>query len=122
MKKILVVDDQLEVRELVEATLNIGDYEIHKAGDGESALKMAAETHPDLIILDVMMPGSIDGYEVCRRLRANPETATSSIVMLTARGQEADRQKGKEVGADDYFAKPFSPLELLNKVEEMLGE
>jgi len=122
MKKILVVDDQLEVRELVEATLNIGDYEIHKAGDGESALKMAAKTHPDLIILDVMMPGSIDGYEVCRRLRANPETATSSIVMLTARGQEADRQKGKEVGADDYFAKPFSPLELLNKVEEMLGE
>jgi DNA-binding response OmpR family regulator len=122
MKKILIVDDQLEVRELVEVTLNIGSYEIYKAASGESALQIAGEVRPDLIILDVTMPGGIDGYEVCRRLRSNPATRDSSIVMLTARGQEDDRQRGKEAGADDYFAKPFSPLELLNKVEEVLGE
>ena len=122
MKKILIVDDQREVRELVEVTLNIGSYEIHKAADGESALRIASEVRPDLIILDVMMPGGMDGYEVCRRLRSNPETSGSSILMLTARGQEGDRQKGKDAGADDYFAKPFSPLELLNKVEAILGE
>ena len=122
MKKILIVDDQREVRELVEATLNIGDYHIFKASDGEGALAIAQEAHPDLIILDIMMPGGMDGYEVCRRLKSDPETANCRVVMLTARGEEADRQKGAEVGADDYFVKPFSPLELLNKVEEILGE
>jgi len=122
MKKILIVDDQLEVRELVEVTLNIGDYRIFKAADGKSALEIARDAKPDLVILDVMMPGNIDGYEVCRRLKSDPTTASSRIVMLTARGRDADRDQGKEVGADDYFVKPFSPLELLNKVEEILGE
>lgn len=122
MKTILIVDDQLEVRELVEMTLNVGNYRIFKAADGKSALETAQSVHPDLIILDIMMPGGVDGYEVCRRLKHNPATADCHVMMLTSRGQKADRAKGKEVGADDYFAKPFSPLELLNKVEEVLGE
>ena len=113
MKKILIVDDQLEVRELVEVTLRIGDYEI--------LLALARSQKPDLILLDVMMPGSdMDGIEVCRQLKGNPETARIQVVMLTAKSQETDVNAAKEAGADEYFSKPFSPLELMRKVEEIL--
>lgn len=122
MKKILIVDDQQEVRELVEVTLRIGEYTIRQAASGDQALVIARAEHPDLILLDVMMPSSsIDGYEVCRQLKSDPMTKKISIVMLTARGQEADIEMGKQAGADDYFTKPFSPLQLMNKVEELLG-
>jgi CheY-like chemotaxis protein len=122
MKKILIVDDQQEVRELVEVTLRIGDYTIWQAASGDQALAVARAEHPDLILLDVMMPNSsIDGYEVCRQLKSDPMTKKINIVMLTARGQEADIEMGKQAGADDYFTKPFSPLQLMNKVEELLG-
>jgi CheY-like chemotaxis protein len=122
MKKILIVDDQPEVRELVDVTLRIGDYEIWQAASGDQALIVARAELPDLILLDVMMPNSsIDGYEVCRQLKADPATQHIFIVMLTARGQEADIEMGKQAGADDYFTKPFSPLQLMNKVEELLG-
>ena len=121
-KEILVVEDRVEIQDLVELTLDIADYGIHKAVDGERALELVRDIHPDLIILDVMLLGDMDGYEVCRRVKANPAMANSRVVMLTERGQETDRQKGQEAGADDYFVKPFSPLELLNKVEEILGD
>ena len=122
MKKILIVDDQPEVRELVEVTLRIGDYTILQAANGGQALAVARSELPDLILLDVMMPNSsIDGFEVCRQLKSEPATQLIGIVMLTARGQEVDRELGKRVGADDYFTKPFSPLQLMNKVEELLG-
>ncbi len=122
MKKILIVDDQPEVRELVEVTLRIGDYAIFQAGDGSQALSIARAELPDLILLDVMMPNSpIDGFEVCRRLKSEPTTQSINVVMLTARGQGIDREMGKQVGADDYFTKPFSPLQLMNKVEKLLG-
>ena len=121
MKKILIVDDQPEVRELVEVTLRIGDYTILQAANGGQALAVARSELPDLILLDVMMPNSsIDGFEVCRQLKSEPATQLIGIVMLTARGQEVDRELGKRVGADDYFTKPFSPLQLMNKVEELL--
>lgn len=121
MKKILIVDDQLEVRELVEVTLRIGDYEILQAENGEQALALARSQKPDLILLDVMMPGSdMDGIEVCRQLKGNPETARIQVVMLTAKSQETDVNAAKEAGADEYFSKPFSPLELMRKVEEIL--
>jgi len=120
MKKILVVDDEPEVRRLVEVTLRSGDYEILQAEDGEKAIDIARTEIPDLIIMDVMMPGDIDGFEAARILKNNPETKAIAIVMLTARGQEADKEKGSEVGADDYFVKPFSPLELIKKIEEVL--
>jgi two-component system phosphate regulon response regulator PhoB len=122
MKKILIVDDQPEVRELVDVTLRIGDYAIWQAASGDQALMVARAEHPDLILLDVMMPtSSIDGFEVCRQLKMDPLTHDINIVMLTARGQEADVEMGRRVGADDYFTKPFSPLQLMNKVEELLG-
>lgn len=122
MKKILIVDDQPEVRELVDVTLRIGDYAIWQAASGDQALTVARAEHPDLILLDVMMPtSSIDGFEVCRQLKMDPLTQDINIVMLTARGQEADVEMGRRVGADDYFTKPFSPLQLMNKVEELLG-
>ena len=122
MKKILIVDDQPEVRELVEVTLRIGAYDILQAGSGDQALAIARAEHPDLMLLDVMMPNSsVDGFEVCRQLKSDPATRDITIVMLTARGQEKDIQTGKQAGADDYFIKPFSPLQLMSKVEEVMG-
>ena len=121
MKTIMIVDDQAEIRELVEITLGISDYNIVTAADGESAKAAARKAQPDLIILDVMMGGRMEGYEVCRDLKADPATADCRVIMLTGRAEEVDRERGLQAGADDYFTKPFSPLELINKVEEMLG-
>ncbi len=121
MKKILVVDDQLEVRELVGVTLRSDDYQVIQAESGEKAVEVAMSEKPDLIIMDIMMPGGMDGLEATRALKNNPETKDSIIIMLTAKGQEADKEEGFKAGADDYFTKPFSPLELIRKVEEVLG-
>ena len=122
MKKILIVDDQIEVRELVQVTLEIGDYQILTAANGQEAVEVAQTEHPDIILMDIMMPGSeVDGLEACRRLKANPATAGIIIVMLSAKGQEADLEAGKRAGADDYFIKPFSPIALIEKVEEVIG-
>jgi CheY-like chemotaxis protein len=122
MKKILIVDDQAEVRELVEVTLSIGDYQIMQASSGDEALAVVRAEHPDLILLDVMMPNSsIDGFEVCRLIKSDAVVRDTVIVMVTARGQEQDLEMGRSVGADGYFTKPFSPLQLMNMVEEVLG-
>lgn len=122
MKKILIVDDQAEVRELVEVTLRIGPYEISQASSGDEALIITRSERPDLVLLDVMMPNSpVDGFEVCRQIKSDPATRNINVVMITARGQEADIEMGRQAGADDYFTKPFSPLQLMNKVEEILG-
>ena len=120
MKKILIVDDQLEVRELVAVTLRSDDYEVLQAKNGIEAVEMAKITMPDLIIMDVMMP-VMDGIEATRRIKNDPATAACTIVMLTAKSQESDRKAGLDAGAASYFAKPFSPLELLKKVEEVLS-
>lgn len=121
IKTILIVDDQPEVRELVSVTLEIGPYRILTAENGEQALEIARAELPDLMLLDIMMPGGPDGLEVCRRLKNDPRTSGIYIVMLTAKGQEKDKEAGRLAGADDYFVKPFSPLELIYKVEEVLG-
>jgi len=122
MKKILIVDDQPAVRELVSVTLEIGPYKILMAENGDQALSVARAEMPDLILLDVQMPGgSLDGLDVCRTLKKDARTRQIYIVMLTAKGQDWDKQSGREAGADDYFVKPFSPLELMNKVEAVLG-
>ena len=121
MKKILIVDDQLEVRELVEVTMRVGDYQILKAENGKQAIETVKAQKPDLVLMDIMMPGGIDGLEATRILKNDPETKDCKIIMLTAKGQEVDKKKGIEVGADDYFTKPYSPLKLIQKVEEVLG-
>jgi DNA-binding response OmpR family regulator len=89
------------------------------AGDGEEALRIARQQHPELVLLDVNMP-KLDGFEVCRQLKNQPDTAGIKVVMLTARGADVDRAKGRDAGADDYFIKPFSPVKLLNKVYALL--
>ncbi len=123
MKKILIVDDQVEVRELVEVTLEIGDYQILSAENGQQAVEIAQAEHPDIILLDIMMPGSdVDGLEACRRLKTDPATSDITIVLLSAKGQESDIEAGKVAGANDYFTKPFSPIALIEKVEQVMGE
>lgn len=102
-------------------TLESEDYEIIEAKDGQAALQLATEHLPTLALLDVAMPG-MTGFAVCRALKENPTTAGITVVMLTARAQDSDRQLGEEAGADDYFIKPFSPLALLRKVDEVFGE
>jgi CheY-like chemotaxis protein len=122
MKKILIVDDQIEIRDLVEVTFRVGDYQILKAKSGEEAIEMVQVERPDLILMDITMPGGIDGLEVTTVIRNDPRTRDCKIIILTAKGQESDRRKGLEAGADDYFTKPFSPLELIIKVEEVLDQ
>jgi two-component system phosphate regulon response regulator PhoB len=122
VKKILIVDDQPAVRELVSVTLEIGPYQIRTAENGDQALAVAREYMPDLILLDIQMPGgTLDGVEVCRALKSAETTKSIYIIMLTAKGQDWDKQIGYEAGANDYFVKPFSPLELMNKVEAILS-
>ena len=120
MKKILIVDDEEKVRRLIEVTLSIGDFEILHASSGEEGLSKARKCIPDIILLDVMMPG-LDGVEVCRLLKKDPATEHIYIIMLTAKGQKSDEEKGFALGADDYFVKPFSPMELMEKIDEVLS-
>jgi DNA-binding response OmpR family regulator len=91
-----------------------------EARDGRTALTVAADQRPDVMFLDIMMP-EVDGYEVCRRIKATPDLASIYIIMLTAKGEEADRQRGHDFGADDYMTKPFSPSRALARVRDVLG-
>jgi two-component system, OmpR family, response regulator ResD len=113
---VLVVDDDPTVSEVVRSYLERAGFSVRHADEGETALKLAAQWNPDLVVLDVMLPG-LDGIEVCRRLRARGDVP---IVMLTALGAEVDRVLGLEVGADDYLTKPFSPRELVLRVQSVL--
>jgi DNA-binding response OmpR family regulator len=117
-KKILVADDDPRMRRLVAATLG-NAYGMVEAADGEQALEAALKELPDLILLDIRMPG-LDGIEVCRRLKASEATAQIKVVMLTGLGSDEDRFTAGRAGADAYFVKPFSPRALLEKVSEML--
>lgn len=121
MKKILIVDDQVEVRELVEVTLSMHGYHIFHAEDGSKALEIVQAEKPDLTIMDVMMPNGLSGLEATRRIKDDDETKHCKVIMLTARGQGPDIEEGFAAGADDYFVKPFSPLQLIRKVEEFLA-
>ena len=121
LKRILVVEDQPDIRRLVQMSLEFEPYELHEAADGETALAMAARLQPDLVLLDVMMPGALDGLQVCARLRADPALQATRIVLLSARTQPEDRQAGLDAGADAYLAKPFSPLGLVEALEQVLA-
>jgi two-component system alkaline phosphatase synthesis response regulator PhoP len=120
LKKIILADDDPTIRLLVNATLRSDEYELIEASNGEEALALAQKEKPDLILLDVAMP-KLDGFQVCRQLKSDPATNFIHVIMLTARAQETDRQRGEEAGADDYFTKPFSPLALLDKISDVLG-
>jgi DNA-binding response OmpR family regulator len=114
---VLVVDDDRTVSDVVRRYLERAGYRVTQAGDGAAALAAVARDRPDLVVLDLMLP-KVDGLEVCRRLRTEPDGVP--IVMLTALGEEADRVLGLEVGADDYVTKPFSPRELVLRVQSVL--
>jgi DNA-binding response OmpR family regulator len=117
---ILAADDDEDILELVAFRLERSGYTVLRARDGEQAFELAREAKPDLAVLDVMMP-KLDGFEVTRRLRADEATSRMPIILLTARAQDADLQRGFDAGADDYVRKPFSPQELQMRVQSILG-
>jgi DNA-binding response OmpR family regulator len=119
MRKVLVVDDEPVLVETIAYNLEQAGYEVTTAADGASALEVARRERPDLVILDIMLP-EMDGLEVCRLLRRENSTATTPIMMLTAKGEEIDKVVGLEVGADDYVTKPFGRRELLARVKALL--
>ena len=118
-EKILVVDDEEDILELIHYNLAREGYQVTGVPSGEQALKTVHYDVPDLILLDLMLPG-IDGLEVARRLKANPRTRTTPLVMITAKGEEADVVTGLELGADDYLTKPFSPRILVARIKAVL--
>ena len=121
MATVLIVDDEPPIVELVRFTLEDEHLRVLEAGDGVEALKVARAELPDLIFLDVQMP-YLNGFEVCRRLRLEPQLQKTKIIMLTAASQEHDIVRGRAAGADLYLTKPFSPLRLLTLVQSLLPE
>jgi two-component system alkaline phosphatase synthesis response regulator PhoP len=119
MSRVLVVEDDKDIAELIAHSLQKAGHTVETAGTGTDGLKRARDTVPDLIVLDLMLPG-MDGLLVCQALRADPATALLPIIMLTARAEEVERIAGLELGADDYITKPFSPRELAARVAALL--
>lgn len=117
----LVVDDHADIRKLIRMTLEFEDQTIHEAASAPAAVDSARQLRPDLVLLDVMMPGEFDGLEACRRLRADPTLAHTRIILLSARGQRHDIEAGLAAGADAYLLKPFSPLALLDTIQQHCG-
>ena len=118
--RVLVADDEKDIRRLVVFTLQRSGFEVIEAADGRQALALALENPPDLILLDVMMP-FMSGYEVCRELRAKPEMQHIPILFLSAKAQNYEIGEGLEAGANDYLVKPFIPRELAAKVKQLMG-
>ena len=117
---VLVVDDEPHIVEVVQDYLKQANYRVLTAQDGQTALTLARHERPDLVVLDLMLPGGLDGLDVCRRLRQDPLLGGVPIIMLTARTEETDRLIGLELGADDYVTKPFSPREVVARVRAVL--
>jgi len=117
--KVLVVDDEMHIIELLQFNLTKRGFDVFTATNGEEAIQLAINEKPDLIVLDVMLPG-MDGIDVCRKLRQNVSTSDIPVIMLTARGEESDKILGLEMGADDYLTKPFSPRELVARIKAVL--
>jgi DNA-binding response OmpR family regulator len=118
--RVLIVDDDAPTREVVRETLMLEDFDFDEAADGDEALRLAKERRPDVVLLDIMMP-NVDGYEVCRAIREDSDLAGSFVVMLTAKDQPQDRDRGLAAGANEYLTKPFSPLQLIDTILEVLG-
>ncbi len=117
--RVVIVEDDADIAEMIRYNVERAGYRAHVVGDGAKALQLVPREMPDLLILDLMLPG-MDGLDLCRRLRAQTATAALPIIMVTAKGEEADRVVGLEMGADDYLVKPFSPRELVARVRAVL--
>jgi DNA-binding response OmpR family regulator len=119
MARILISEDERDIRDLITFTLKFAGHEVIPTSNGEEAYQAALKEHPDLILLDVRMP-RLDGFEACRRIKANASTQHIPVVFLSAKGQESEVQAGLDVGADDYILKPFSPDQLTARVKALL--
>lgn len=120
MKKVLVVDDEVFIRRMIEARLRVAGITVIEAENGVDAVEKTISERPDLIIMDVMMP-RMDGFQACEAIRSNPDVSGTPILMLTARGQQIDVEKAMALGILEYITKPFSPKELADKVVEILN-
>ncbi len=120
-KKILIADDNENIRDALTYLLEDEGYKLWLAKDGSDTLKKVREVQPDILFLDIMMP-EINGYDVCRIIKNDPALKNTYVIMLTAKGQVAEQERGKEVGADEYIVKPFSPMEILTKVKTIFGK
>ncbi len=118
--RILVVEDDFDLRTLERVALEIEGYEVHETDRGDYGVRMVEALNPDLVLMDVMMPGNTDGFEACRAIKSNPLTQHTKVMMVTARTQFADSQRATEVGADAFVAKPFSPQMLVEMIKLLL--
>ncbi|MFP4483747.1 MAG: response regulator transcription factor [Spirochaetota bacterium] len=118
-ERVLVVDDEKDIRELIQYNLNKEGYLVHSVATGEEAMEAVQTQPPDAVVLDLMLPG-LDGLEVCKRLKQNPETSATPVIMLTAKSEDSDIVTGLELGADDYVTKPFSPKVLIARLRAVL--
>jgi DNA-binding response OmpR family regulator len=118
--RVLVVDDDAVIRQLISVNLELEGFEVHTAEDGQDCLDKVVEVDPDVVTLDVMMP-RLDGWETAARLRARPETAAVKVILLSARAQEADLERGSKIGVDSYVTKPFDPDHLVSEVRRLGG-
>ena len=121
MAKILIAEDERDIRDLVAFTLRFAGHEVFAATNGEEALEMAPNVNPDLILMDVRMP-RMTGYEACKVLKSNPDLKDIPVVFLSAKGQENEIQQGLEVGAEEYLLKPFAPDQLTKRVKDILAK
>jgi len=121
MAKILIAEDERDIRDLVAFTLRFAGHEVSAAANGEEAVELATKVNPDLILMDVRMP-RMTGYEACKVMKANPDLKDIPVVFLTARGQETEIQQGLEAGAEEYLLKPFAPDQLTNRVKAILAK
>ena len=121
MTKILIAEDERDIRDLIAFTLRFAGYEVFAAGNGEEAVELAPKVNPDLILMDVRMP-RMTGYEACRAIKSNAELRDIPVVFLSAKGQESEIQQGLEAGAEDYLLKPFAPDQLTTRVKAILAK
>jgi len=120
-KKILIADDNENIRDALTYLLEDEGYQLWLAKDGAETIQKVKEFRPDILFLDIMMP-EINGYDVCRSIKSDPALKDTYVIMLTAKGQAAEQERGKEVGADEYIVKPFSPMEILTKIKNIFDK
>ena len=121
MAKILIAEDERDIRDLITFTLRFAGYEVFAAGNGEEAVELAPKVNPDLILMDVRMP-RMTGYEACKVIKSNAELRDIPIVFLSAKGQESEIQQGLDAGAEEYLLKPFAPDQLTTRVKAILAK
>ncbi len=121
MSKVLVVEDHEDIREVIRITLELDDFEMQEAENGDLGLDAARRWKPDLVLMDVMMPGRLDGLQACQAIKRDPALKKTRVILLSARGQAQDKAAGRSAGADAYLVKPYSPMELLSTIRKVLS-